>query len=208
MSSSHGDLTARARIREAAIDLFAERGIGPASIRDIAERAGVSSGLLRHHFGSKEGLRDACDEFAMAKITEIRDRIIGPHATADPALLGAMNPHALRLQTYLVKSMMEGSSTALFDGAMESGRTWAAHADIETDDLDAWLATMIALKIGLFTMRDQVGRVLGEDMNTVAGFRRMVRASIEIFSRPIITPEQTEQVLKALDSLYPLEEQQ
>ena len=208
MSSDNGDLTARARIREAAIDLFAERGIGPASIRDIAERAGVSSGLLRHHFGSKVGLRDACDEFAMARMNELRDRIMGPSAPADPALLGAMHPHALRLQTYLVKSMMEGTSTALFDAAMESGRTWAMHADIETDDLDAWLATMIALKIGLFTMRDQVGRVLGEDMNTTTGFRRMVRASIEIFGRPIITPEQTEQVLKALDSLYPLEEQQ
>ena len=55
-------------------------------------------------------------------------------------------------------------------------------------------------------MRDQVGRVLDEDMSTAAGFRRMVRASIEIFGRPIITPEQADQALKALDSLYPIEE--
>jgi AcrR family transcriptional regulator len=205
---SSEDLTARARIREAAIDLFAERGIGPATIRDIADRAGVSSGLLRHHFGSKEGLRDACDEYAMSKMNDLRDRLMGPNAQVDPAVLGAMNPSALRLQVYLVKSMMEGSSNALFDAAMESGRTWAAHADIETDDLEAWLATMIALKIGLFVMRDQVGRVLGEDMSTAKGFRRMVRASIEIFGRPIVTPEQADQALKALDSLYPIEEQQ
>ena len=203
---SSEDLTARARIREAAIDLFAERGIGPATIRDIAERAGVSSGLLRHHFGSKEGLRDACDEYAMSKMNELRDRLLGPNAQVDPAVLGAMNPSALRLQVYLVKSMMEGSSNLLFDAAMESGRTWAAHADIETEDLEAWLATMIALKIGLFVMRDQVGRVLGDDMSTAKGFRRMVRASIEIFSRPIVTPEQADQALKALDSLYPIEE--
>jgi TetR/AcrR family transcriptional regulator, regulator of cefoperazone and chloramphenicol sensitivity len=203
---SSEDLTARARIREAAIDLFAERGIGPATIRDIAERAGVSSGLLRHHFGSKEGLRDACDEYAMSRMNELRDRLMGPNAQVDPAVLGAMNPSALRLQVYLVKSMMEGSSNLLFDAAMESGRTWAAHADIETEDLEAWLATMIALKIGLFVMRDQVGRVLGDDMSTAKGFRRMVRASIEIFSRPILTPEQADQALKALDSLYPIEE--
>jgi len=203
---SSEDLTARARIREAAIDLFAERGIGPATIRDIAERAGVSSGLLRHHFGSKEGLRDACDEYAMSRMNELRDRLLGPNAQVDPAVLGAMNPSALRLQVYLVKSMMEGSSNSLFDAAMESGRTWAAHADIETEDLEAWLATMIALKIGLFVMRDQVGRVLGEDMSTAKGFRRMVRASIEIFGRPIVTPEQADQALKALDSLYPIEE--
>jgi TetR/AcrR family transcriptional regulator, regulator of cefoperazone and chloramphenicol sensitivity len=203
---SSEDFTARARIREAAIDLFAERGIATATIRDIAERAGVSSGLLRHHFGSKEGLRDACDEYAMAKMNELRDQLMGPNAPVDPTVLGALHPTALRMQVYLIKSMMEGPSTSLFDMAMESGRHWAAHADIETDDLEAWLATMVALKIGLFVMRDQVGRVLGDDMTTAAGFRRMVRASIEIFSHPIVTPEQADQALKALDSLYPIEE--
>jgi TetR/AcrR family transcriptional regulator, regulator of cefoperazone and chloramphenicol sensitivity len=131
---------------------------------------------------------------------------MGPNAPVDPTVLGALHPTALRLQVYLVKSMMDGPSTSLFDMAMESGRTWAAHADIETDDLEAWLATMVALKIGLFVMRDQVGRVLGDDMTTAAGFRRMVRASIEIFSRPIMTPELADQALKALDSLYPIEE--
>ena len=65
--SSPEDLTARARIRDAAIELFAERGIGSATIRDIAQAAGVSSGLVRHHFGSKDGLRRACDEYAMAE---------------------------------------------------------------------------------------------------------------------------------------------
>ena len=205
---SSEDLTARARIREAAIDLFAERGVGPATIRDIANRAGVSSGLLRHHFGSKEGLRDACDEYAMAKMTELRDRLMGPNAPLDPAVLGAMHPSALRLQVYLVKSMMEGPSTSLFDAAMESGRPWAAHAANTTAYREAWLATMIAVKFGLFVMRDQAGRVLDDDMSTAAGFRRMVRASIEIFGRPVITPEQADQSLKSLDTLYPTEEQQ
>ena len=45
MSSSAEDLTARARIRDAAIALFADRGIGPATIRDIAQAAGVSPGV-------------------------------------------------------------------------------------------------------------------------------------------------------------------
>jgi len=203
---SSQDLTARARIREAAIDLFAERGIAQASIRDIADRAGVSSGLLRHHFGSKEGLRAACDEFAMAKMNEIRDRLMGPNTPLDPAVIATLHPSAMRLQHYLVKSMMEGPSTSLFDMSMEAGRSWAATVDLETDDLEAWLATMIALKMGMFMMREQVGRVLGEDMTTAAGFRRMLRASLEIFSRPLITPEQAEQAVKALDSLYPTEE--
>ena len=54
------DLTARARIRDAAIHCFAEEGFD-APFRRIAARAGVSPGLITHHFGSKAVLRAACD---------------------------------------------------------------------------------------------------------------------------------------------------
>jgi len=46
------DLTARARIREAALRHFADDGYEGATIRAIARSAGVSPGLLRHHYGS------------------------------------------------------------------------------------------------------------------------------------------------------------
>ena len=54
------DLTARARIRDVAIECFAGEGFG-ASMRTIAERAGVSLGLITHHFGSKAAMRSECD---------------------------------------------------------------------------------------------------------------------------------------------------
>ncbi|MEV6636510.1 helix-turn-helix domain-containing protein [Actinoplanes sp. NPDC051470] len=207
MSSQNGDLTARARIRDAAIELFAERGVGPATIRDIAERAGVSSGLLRHHFGSKDGLREACDEYAMAKMAELRERLLGPNGMMEPAVLAAMHPTAMLLQSYLVRSMMDGTSSVLFDSAMESGRTWLHNADFHPSDPEGYLAVLIAMKIGIFLMRDQISEVLGEDMMSPTGHRRMLRASIEIFSLPMLTPEQGERALKALDSLIPTEEQ-
>ena len=56
------DLTARARIRNAALRLFAQCGVERTSIRAIAREAGVSSGLVQHHFGTKGALRAACDE--------------------------------------------------------------------------------------------------------------------------------------------------
>ena len=55
------DLTARARIRDAAIQLFAEHGIAATTIRGIAKAARVSEGLVRHHFGSQDDLRDVCE---------------------------------------------------------------------------------------------------------------------------------------------------
>src|SRR4029453_5925987 len=65
-------LTGRARIRDAAIRLFAERGIAGTTVRDIAREAGVSPGLLRHHFGSKEALREACDVYALDRPPQLK----------------------------------------------------------------------------------------------------------------------------------------
>ena len=44
----------RARILEAAVRVFAERGYHAARVGDIAEAAGVAHGLLYHYFPSKE----------------------------------------------------------------------------------------------------------------------------------------------------------
>ncbi|AAV94104.1 TetR family transcriptional regulator [Ruegeria pomeroyi] len=49
-------LQTRARILDAAEQLFAARGFEGASIRDIARAAGVQGGLVAHHGGSKEEL--------------------------------------------------------------------------------------------------------------------------------------------------------
>lgn len=62
------DLTGYARIREAALRLFAKRGVGATSIRDIATAAGVSPGLVQHHFRTKNGIRAAINEWVRLRI--------------------------------------------------------------------------------------------------------------------------------------------
>ncbi len=47
---------ARDRIVDAALTIFAELGYAGATMRVIAQKAGVSSGLIHHHFKDKEGL--------------------------------------------------------------------------------------------------------------------------------------------------------
>ncbi len=44
----------RLQILRAACELFAERGVRGATVRDIGERAGVLSGSLYHHFRTKQ----------------------------------------------------------------------------------------------------------------------------------------------------------
>jgi AcrR family transcriptional regulator len=65
------DLTARARIRDAAITCFAATGFD-ATVRQIAARAGVSAGLITHHFGSKDALRAECDAEVLRRILELK----------------------------------------------------------------------------------------------------------------------------------------
>ena len=50
------DETGEQALVRAAIDLYAERGPGDVTTRDIADRAGVNQGLIYHYFPSREAL--------------------------------------------------------------------------------------------------------------------------------------------------------
>ncbi|MFQ6330921.1 TetR/AcrR family transcriptional regulator [Nocardia sp. CWNU-33] len=59
------DLTGKARIRNAAMDLYAEFGEDRTSMRAIAAAAGVTVGLLVHHFKTKDRIRDAVEQLVV-----------------------------------------------------------------------------------------------------------------------------------------------
>ena len=77
------DRTTSARIRDAAITAFAENGVAGTSLRTIAAAADVSPGLVIHHFGSKEGLRAACDEYVTTLIRDLKSGAMGSGAAFD-----------------------------------------------------------------------------------------------------------------------------
>jgi TetR/AcrR family transcriptional regulator, regulator of cefoperazone and chloramphenicol sensitivity len=202
VSNGSSDLTARARIRDAAIELFADRGIDGATVREIAQQAGVSSGLLRHHFGSKEGLRDACDEFALSEVTGIGNRFI------EFGSLERMSPRILLLQRYVTRSVLDGSpaSSALFDRLLEYGEHWLRSTDLKIEDPRAFIALLSVMKMSMLTSRDLLSRVLGVDTGELAGWIRVLRSSLEVFSQPLITPAQAQLAREALDGLDTPEE--
>lgn len=82
------DLTARARIRDAAIRTFAEAGM-TASLRSIAAEAGVSAALILHHFGSRDGLRQACDQHVHTEVVRAKGAVLGRQG-AGAALLAEL----------------------------------------------------------------------------------------------------------------------
>ena len=60
----------RQKLVRTALALFAEKGFDSVTVRDIASACGVSVGLISHHFGSKEGLREAVDKYFIRQFEE------------------------------------------------------------------------------------------------------------------------------------------
>ncbi|AKS33007.1 TetR/AcrR family transcriptional regulator [Mycolicibacterium goodii] len=108
---STDDRTAMARIRDTAIEQFGQHGF-TVGLRSIAEAAGISAALVIHHFGSKEGLRKACDDHVAEMILEAKTESM--HAS-DPATwlayMAEIESYA-PLMAYLVRSMQSGSELA------------------------------------------------------------------------------------------------
>jgi AcrR family transcriptional regulator len=130
------DITGKARIREAALQLFAEQGYEETSLRAVAREAGVSPALVVHHFGSKEGLRQAVHDSILATMNSIFQ------PDADVAALSAFSTSHLDvfrrelwqrpvLGAYLRRLFLDGGA----DGAALFGQL-----------LDAGLPTVIALE--------------------------------------------------------------
>ena len=76
------DLTARARIRDSAFRLIATEGARGATLRAIAKEAGVSSPLVLHHFGSKQGVIEAVEEWVQ---TQLRASTADDGDSSDPS---------------------------------------------------------------------------------------------------------------------------
>lgn len=82
---------ARQALIEAASTLFAERGYADSSVAAIGEEAGVSRGLVNHHFGSKENLLHAVIETHLSE---------WEHGIVAPAIAGKRGLAALKAILY------------------------------------------------------------------------------------------------------------
>src|SRR5947208_5396648 len=78
----------RAQIAAAAIDTIAEAGYAGASFARIAERVGISRGLISYHFDNKDDLiKQVVHEAAEQAIAYIRPRVLAE--STGPAMLRA-----------------------------------------------------------------------------------------------------------------------
>ena len=112
---------------------------------------------------------------------------------ANPGFMTAAHPTLLSLYRYLARAMVDGSPAAgaLFDEVVGLGEAWlTTHYPNHTDDPHGLAAVICAMHIGMLGMHEQLSRALGADILGAEGNLRMAAAVIDIYSRPLLGPEE------------------
>lgn len=183
-------------IRDEALRLFAERGPDAVSVRQIAAAAGVSPGLVVHHFGSKNGLREAVDRH----VVEAFEAMLGEltregafDAAASRSLVEAALVHLPPdAPVYLRRLLASGSEAGrrvfrrLFE-ASQATLAALAEAGLASAGADPPVraAILMANDLTVLMLRDQITDALGVDPLSPEGMERWARELLTIYSAGI-----------------------
>lgn len=197
MRSISDDRTARAVIRDEALRLFAAHGPDAVSLRRIAEAAGVSPGLIVHHFGSKEGLREVVDHHVLGLFDAMLGEMTGPGAPDlyDPGASGSLaeavtrhlpadSPVAGYLRRLLLSDGRAGRE--LFRRLFEASRGTLgalAQAGMASPGADPAVraAFLMANDLAVLLLREQLTEVLGVDPLSAQGMERWGREVLAVY---------------------------
>jgi AcrR family transcriptional regulator len=205
LSGSRGDLTTRAVIRDEALRLFAAHGPEAVSLRRVAAEAGVSPGLVAHHFGSKAGLRQAVDAHVAALFDALFDTLFTALHEAEwdsPAMAGSFAEAMLRqlpadspVPAYLRQLLLSGDGTgrALFArwfGLTEQvlDRLTTAGVVRPSADPSVRAAFLMINDLAALLLRDHVTAVLGVDPLSPDGAMRWTQTVLAVYGNGIFTP--------------------
>ncbi len=194
MAVATSDLTGLARNRNAALEGFAREGVAGTSLRDVAKAAGVSPGLVQHHFATKAALVEAVGAHVVGLATQAfgdlpasgtpveAQQQLGDRVTA----FVAEQPTAL---LYVARALAEADKTAaaVFDAFVEIARgLWQTLADhgLLRDDADITWAALhgVTLILGTVLYQAQIGRHLPESLMAADQLERWNAAGNTLFS--------------------------
>ncbi|MEV0379693.1 TetR/AcrR family transcriptional regulator [Nonomuraea sp. NPDC050643] len=191
------DLTAKARIRDTALRHFAEHGVKGATLRAIADDAGVSLGLVQHHFGAKEGLRDACDAYVVAYIKQEVEEGIDKGRLDDPSFVEQTRLGSPLVLRYLGRALVDGSPTAagVYDELVAVTERFLAGRD----DARGHAAVFTTMQLGIYVLHEHLSRALGTDMFTPETMSRVGSVLLNIVSPEFVGPDLIDRARSGLD---------
>jgi AcrR family transcriptional regulator len=171
------------RIRTAALRSFATYGTSATSLRTVAEAAGVSVGLVQHHFANKAGLIKAVDDHVMSVVVAtIAQPIPAPPADS----IAEMGTRVTRIMAehpdvvdYVGRALIDGSplGTTIFDTLAAFGMArWnqrKERGEVRADVDLTWAAlNSLVLALGTMILRGHIERQLPEPFTTPAQLQR------------------------------------
>lgn len=192
------------RLVRVAMQMFAEKGFDGITVRDIASAANVSVGLINHHFGSKEGLREAVDQYFLSQFEEILqdDYLVTENANVRGLDVvverteGWIDRHVEDWdlsKAYMRRALLEGSDWGVnvFDRFYQVQRTAVDRMDVEGQlrpDVDRlWLPLLIIyMELGTLLLEPYVEKVLGRSGFDRALWRRRHRAYADLIYRGVV----------------------
>lgn len=185
---SPDDLTARARIRDAALVQFAERGTKGATIKGIAEQAGVSPGLVQHHFGTKDNLRKVCDDAVIEILGRRTTRGAASGEITQPDFIADLYDASPPFMRYLARAAAEGGPAAAavldeFAARAEEflGMTWPERFPPGSQRIRDAAAVMCAMHTGVIMLHDNLARQMGSDLQG-ADSTRLALAMVDLYA--------------------------
>lgn len=202
------DITTKARIRDAAIERFPKDGFDGTTVRAIAADAGVSPGLILHHFGSKEGLHRACDDHVVHEIGEIKRAAMSDRTYGDPdaiALAYEMVSHDLRYLSWTL-SMGGDTATHLFDEMVEDQTKDLVEGQRlgvvnPVDDIGTQAAVLTSMRLATLVLHEHLSRVMGVDVLTKEGLIAMAPAALRLLSGELFNNDVLADAATAVDRL-------
>ncbi|TPG37344.1 TetR/AcrR family transcriptional regulator [Mycolicibacterium hodleri] len=195
----HDELSTVERIRRAALASFALHGTAATTLRAVATAAGVSLGLVQHHFATKAGLIKAVDDYVLALVIAQMSQPV-PDLPADSvADIGSRVTRIIAEEPdaagYIGRALVDGSplGTTLFDALMDVGMTrWRHRAERgETRaDIDLTWAVIngLVLALGAVSLRVHVDRHLPQPFTTPAQLQRWQNATDSLLRDGLFIP--------------------
>jgi AcrR family transcriptional regulator len=186
----------RTVIVEAAIRQFARHGFNNVSLKDITGRAGVSVGLVRHYFGSKEALIAEANRQVVDKLRELFQAMQADLSLKDGAkLIEQLQQRAVEhlaprvdLLFYLKHLIIEHPREAqaviaayfrLLQSNFDRLETIGALAP---DVSKTWLTfELMFVQLGPVFLADQIEAIIGRPAYDPAAVRERGRETVRLF---------------------------
>lgn len=165
-------------------------GFTQTTVRAIASAAGVSPGLVIHHFGSKDGLRAACDDHVFEALTDRKRE----YAATSPLMVAEMfKDDSTRVAAeYMLKSLLSPSEQGqrFFDHYVETVERlleegFAGFTLRKAEDGRAQAAAIAMLGLAPLMLEPRIRHTLGTD-DLPSSFARITPHLFELYLHGVI----------------------